>query len=1784
MTRKFTFLLMALLALAGLQGWGQEKGYTYTQLTGLPESGVQYYLGYQSGNTWYLYVSGDGSTGNPMVLGDENSAKPFDLSQFQTTNYCTAKCEGQDLMSNTLGSAWGNRNVFDASQGYINFVIAGQALYHNANNEITTSGNSTQLINFYKRTGSSAPTYTVTVTSDTEGCTASADKASYEEGETVTLSYEADAFHYFTGYESSDVTITGSTFAMPANNVSVTAHFAAKPTHSITATVNPENAGTASVTYQSNTITEAPAGAVLNLSAIANPGFDFVSWTIGDEVVSTSANYNYTMPDNDVVIVANFGEHQLLHVNIDPNIVGGTITVNPSECDPGTTVTVTPNAASGYQYVYGNITVTDANGQPVYVYQSYPSSTFTMPSTDVTVSATFIKSYSISIGSHQHCTVSTSPMGSAIANADVTVLITPEAGYRVTNVTATYEGGQITAVYDYEYNGVQYYSFTMPAYDVTVNVVCALTYTVNYTQPAGGTISVSPTTNVPASQSVSISIDHIQPHYSFDYANYASKISVKDASENPIHVNQEDDTHYNFTMPASNVTVSVTFDQDDNYDIAVTPPEGCTIEVSPSENVYAYEPVYLSYYNVQTGYQFVEWVVKDGETTITPEYDYYYGKYYFTMPASENVTVTATVEALTAHTVNIAEGIIGGSVSARTDNYHEAPITAYAGEYVYLTNTPDPGYQFVSFTVTSECGTVEVYNDFYFNMPDCDVTVSATFALAPQDLTVNDGTTTNYEVPFDTYYTFCSTKSQFIIPAEQLQSMFDGTITDLTFYINYNNNFDFGNARWNVYVKEVDYQTLNDYASTEGMTLVYNGGMAITNGQMHIDFDTDFEYNDSNLLICFEQIQAGNYLDSKPWYGVYTGKPTAYAGYDYGYGLYSYAQTFLPKTTIKYMPSANPQTRYEIAINNPEGTTINASKTMATQGTIITLSKSLEEGYVFNNWVVMQGETPVDVENDQFEMPAGAVTVTANVTAPTYYNVYLDPNTDYAIYADPVENILAGKTITLSDAAESGKTVDTWTVTERTSGMPVEVTFNDDYNLYQFTMPNDHVNVTATFRNLKECTVNFYVNGVKWEEKTENVFENEYIYFEDKVLETTPAGTTFTGWKTSEIETFETEYPQNIYSQWGYFQVKDNTDFYAVFSFTEKVPTGESRWSQLTMLSQLEDGDEVVFEGYQYDYSTSTGIYYLLAQRNSEAATDFGRTDGMSWNELNQGNFPEGTIVFTAVNNAGSWNFMYEDAFVEGTSALAVNSYGSMGPKSYLGGYDNWSIYSNDGTWTSGYTYNVETNNYINFDGSRFYGGGYNNAASLYRRVIQTDDHNYYMTNVLGFGGADEHITDNTEATNVVIAKNAKLTVDNGVILNVEGICLSASHDAAQLVIADGGQLIHNNAGTMATFQKNITGYTGDNDHYYLIANPTDENDVYNLANNEFDLYTFDPREKLEWQNQGAIGNTDIVRNAGYLYANAATTTLQFRGELLPAGGATIDDLKYYDGNEAGHEFPGFNLIGNPFACNATISGTDLRSSNYYYMMNAGGTALEVVVNPILAPCTGVFAVAANRDATVTFTQANTNGIDVTRSEKNAVQDIRVELLANGKVIDRAYLNMNGESLPKFRLQDNISEICFYQDKEELAVVSTSSTSGEIPVSFKAEKNGSYTINVNTENVNAHYIHLIDNLTGADVDLLSTPSYTFNASTSDYAYRFKLVFSMTGVEENGSNANSYAYISNGNLVIDHIEGEATMQIVDMLGRVVSTEIVSGSYNKALNLKAGLYIINLNGMTQKIVVK
>ena len=151
-------------------------------------------------------------------------------------------------------------------------------------------------------------------------------------------------------------------------------------------------------------------------------------------------------------------------------------------------------------------------------------------------------------------------------------------------------------------------------------------------------------------------------------------------------------------------------------------------------------------------------------------------------------------------------------------------------------------------------------------------------------------------------------------------------------------------------------------------------------------------------------------------------------------------------------------------------------------------------------------------------------------------------------------------------------------------------------------------------------------------------------------------------------------------------------------------------------------------------------------------------------------------------------------------------------------------------------------------------------------------------------------------------------------------------------------------------------------------------------------------------------------------------------------------------------------------------------------------------------------------------------------------------------------------------------------------------STNEVPINFKAKENGTYTLSVNPEGAEMAYLHLIDNMTGADVDLLAgcgdarhcVSTYTFTAKTTDYASRFKLVFAVNDGSSTGSE--TFAFISNGNLIVN---GEGMLQVIDMMGRVlVST---NATHNISTNgIPAGVYVLRLidgdSVRTQKIVVR
>ena len=158
------------------------------------------------------------------------------------------------------------------------------------------------------------------------------------------------------------------------------------------------------------------------------------------------------------------------------------------------------------------------------------------------------------------------------------------------------------------------------------------------------------------------------------------------------------------------------------------------------------------------------------------------------------------------------------------------------------------------------------------------------------------------------------------------------------------------------------------------------------------------------------------------------------------------------------------------------------------------------------------------------------------------------------------------------------------------------------------------------------------------------------------------------------------------------------------------------------------------------------------------------------------------------------------------------------------------------------------------------------------------------------------------------------------------------------------------------------------------------------------------------------------------------------------------------------------------------------------------------------------------------------------------------------------------------------------QDGKDYAAATIEEAQGEMPVNFVAHEDGTYTLTVkatlNAQPSTFSYLHLIDNIAGVDVDLLANPSYTFNAKNDDYASRFRLVFSSNSMNEN----DIFAFISNDQLIVN---GAGTLQVIDMMGRIISTHQVNGtqSVNTAA-LASGVYVLQLvngtNVKTQKIV--
>ncbi len=784
----------------------------------------------------------------------------------------------------------------------------------------------------------------------------------------------------------------------------------------------------------------------------------------------------------------------------------------------------------------------------------------------------------------------------------------------------------------------------------------------------------------------------------------------------------------------------------------------------------------------------------------------------------------------------------------------------------------------------------------------------------------------------------------------------------------------------------------------------------------------------------------------------------------------------------------------------------------------------------------------------------------------------------------PTPTINAGSNymLDLSDYVTGSPTPTiTLTSTTATNGYVFEAdvldftpTANGTYT-FTFTATNtaDSANATLTITVTTIYTILYSVNGADGGEAS--VVAGNAIGTLPVPTENIPTGFTFVGWMES---------PAHPYYN------------------ATTAPT-------MVTSATIPSGDMMLDAVFCSGTSTTTWTKSSSAPANDEQVI-VATLDGSKYYAMNgpegieftvSNNTITGTVpaaVFTAeISMEGSY-LKNDNGYLHFNSkALKVASGTTNGDITYATLNDGFSLTANDRVMT----YDNENHNFgVSATTS--------DAATMYVfKSTTTTTANDYTTSVISH--ADQtFIAENDNETlygihyinGYVLAGNnvtngGKLVINNGGILDISILGVGFTNaTAANLIIEDGGQLITTSFNVAATVKKNITS-RNNGGGWNFIASPIKgttgispavaglvTDDLGSNANTEtasYDLYKFvenpygDGDNGKEWKNY-RNNSFNLMRGTGYLYANVNDVTLTFTGTLDPSPSV---GLTY----TAGVEFAGWNLVGNPLPCNAYLSGG-------FYAIDGPNQPVTARPNTTpIAPCTGAMVQASGPDQSVSFSKTVPSSAKNGNLQMTVAQQVVTRGEAQSQLQDNAIVSFNENSqLEKFIFDVNNAKLYIPQNGKDYAIVSAQAN-GEMPVSFKATENGTYTITVSPENVEMNYLHLIDNMTGMDIDLLQTPSYTFEASTRDYESRFRLVFNANNA--NGTaNAETFAYY-NGNEWVIANDGTATLQVVDMMGRIVSTQTVNGNTALSTNgMSTGVYVMRLvNGndvKTQKIVVR
>lgn len=460
----------------------------------------------------------------------------------------------------------------------------------------------------------------------------------------------------------------------------------------------------------------------------------------------------------------------------------------------------------------------------------------------------------------------------------------------------------------------------------------------------------------------------------------------------------------------------------------------------------------------------------------------------------------------------------------------------------------------------------------------------------------------------------------------------------------------------------------------------------------------------------------------------------------------------------------------------------------------------------------------------------------------------------------------------------------------------------------------------------------------------------------------------------------------------------------------------------------------------------------------------------------------------------------------------------------------------------------------------------------------------------------------NLDATSDYIVKNVEILTDKTLAItsigSLEIIGNIANNDENALIVdadINGiGSLIHNNDGVIAKvncYLDNSSVTRNWNADWHFISSPVANQTIESFIPTEenYDFYSWSEFNST-WNNQkkdNSTTNNFYVDNGlnfnigrGYLVAYENEGYKKFSG-TLNNGDVTFPLSCSTNEEYVVERFTGFNLLGNPYpsyidweAEGWTRDNLQLQTIwiydddvNNYITYTLGGVATNGG-SQYIAPCQGFFVKASSAGNIIMTNDIRTNEKSSFRKNDNEnIFKVRVNGVSGQDEI-AVVKGDNDDVIKMFSFNDDAPSLYINKGVGSYSVVYIDEEES-LPLNFEGGF-AEYTISLSECGDSFDAIILEDKLTGEKVNL-QTESYTFIHSGNSNAERF--VLSFVNGQQTADNSH-FAYINNGEIIINDINGNAQINIYDVTGRRVynNANMDAACYVHTGGYSSGVYII------------